>query len=140
MGNVIGVRNGNIVALYSHLSEFSVSLGEVIDVGMQIGLSGETGDACLVPHLHFELRDISKVDLKNMVFNPPFGKQCENYRDSFDYVVNNKNTNKTLNTLSVLYFGNEKYSENIKATNGMNTTDLNTVLINGTTLTIPNYN
>jgi len=27
MGNVIGVRNGNIVAIYAHLSEFCVDLG-----------------------------------------------------------------------------------------------------------------
>lgn len=99
MGNVIGVRNGNIVALYAHLSEFSVSLGEFIDVGYLIGLSGETGDACLTPHLHFELRDISKAGLKNMVFNPPFEKNCEDYRDTFEYVVNNKNTQKTLKTI-----------------------------------------
>ncbi len=139
MGNVIGVRNGNIVALYAHLSEFAVSLGEVVDVGYLIGLSGETGDACLSPHLHFELRDISKTGLRNMVFNPSFEKECENYKDTFTYVVNNKNTPKTLKTLSLLYFGSEKYCEVIKETNGMNTLDPNTELLDGTTITIPNY-
>ncbi len=140
MGNVIGVRNGNIVALYAHLSEFAVSLGEIIDISHLIGSSGDTGDACLSPHLHFELRDISKTGLKNMVFDPPFEKDCENYRESFEYVVNNKNTRKTLKTLSSLYFGSEKYCEVIKETDGMNTNDPDTPLLDGIAITIPNYN
>lgn len=74
-----------------------------------------------------------------MVFNPPFEKKCENYRDFFEYVVNNRNTQKTLKTLSTLYFGSEKYCEVIKETNGMNTLDPNTELLDGTTITIPNY-
>jgi murein DD-endopeptidase MepM/ murein hydrolase activator NlpD len=139
MGNVIGVRNGNIVALYAHLSEFAVSLGEIIYAGHLIGLSGETGNACLSLHLHFELRDISKSGLKNMVFNPFFEKECENYRDSFEYVVNNKNTPKTLKTLSLLYFGSEQYSAVIKEKNGMSTLDPDTPLLDGTAITIPNY-
>ena len=55
-------------------------------------------------------------------------------------VVNNKNTPKTLKTLSLLYFGSEKYCEVIKETNGMYTNDPDTPLLDGIVITIPNYN
>lgn len=139
MGNVIGIRNGNIVALYAHMSEFYVSLGDIVNMEQMLGLSGETGNACVTPHLHFELRDISKSGLKNMPFDPPFEKECNNHKNTFEYVVNNKNTQKNLKTLSLMYFGNEKYATLIKDTNDMKNTASNTPLLEGTRITIPNY-
>jgi len=138
MGNVIGIRNGNIVALYAHLSEFLVNLGNVVTTGQLIGLSGDTGDACIKPHLHFELRDISKNSLKEMVFNPPFEKEAHNHKEKFIYTVNNKNTNKTLAYLSIMYFGTENYWKELSEINNL---ELNkeTLIPQDTEIIIPNY-
>ncbi|MFJ2901104.1 peptidoglycan DD-metalloendopeptidase family protein [Streptomyces sp. NPDC087212] len=42
-------------AQYAHLSELSVSAGQTVTEGQQVGLSGATGNVT-GPHLHFEIR------------------------------------------------------------------------------------
>ncbi|MFJ6386166.1 peptidoglycan DD-metalloendopeptidase family protein [Streptomyces sp. NPDC091972] len=42
-------------AQYAHLSQLSVSAGQAVTAGQQIGLSGATGNVT-GPHLHFEIR------------------------------------------------------------------------------------
>jgi murein DD-endopeptidase MepM/ murein hydrolase activator NlpD len=42
-------------AQYAHLSSLSVSAGQTVTVGQQVGLSGATGNVT-GPHLHFEIR------------------------------------------------------------------------------------
>ncbi len=138
MGNVISVRNGNIVALYAHLSKFNIELGEVVETEQLIGMSGDSGDACGTPHLHFELRDISKKPLKNMIFEPLFKQECSQHKDSFTYIVNNTNTQKTLGNLAKLYFGNENNWEKIKEANSLNI-GKDDPLESEIELTIPNY-
>lgn len=138
MGNVVGVRNGNIVALYAHLNSINVELGQVVDTGGLIGLSGDTGSACLTPHLHFELRDVSKANLKEMVFDPPFNKEVPFYNEIFVYSVNNRNTPKNLKSLSKLYFGTENYWNVIKVANDLSA--LPEEIIKETIeITIPNF-
>jgi len=139
MGNVIGIRNGNIVALYAHLSRIDVQLGQIVDTGDLLGLSGATGDACPVPHLHFELRDITKPSLKEMVFEPKFEMDIDQFKETFEYVVNNKNTKKTLKTLSKLYFGTESFWKKIKLINKFEY-DGDAYLEDNAVISVPNYN
>jgi murein DD-endopeptidase MepM/ murein hydrolase activator NlpD len=138
MGNVVGIRNGNIVGLYAHLSGFSVELGQIVEVGELVGLSGDTGNTCSAPHLHFELRDISKGNLAEMVFEPKFGELIKQYRTTFTYTVNNTNTKKTLENLSKLFFGVEDYWGLIGKTNNLSEKP-DQVLSQGEKLIIPNY-
>ena len=139
MGNVIGIRNGNIVALYAHLSQIKVYLGQIVSAGELIGLSGATGKACPTPHLHFELRDITKPSLKEMVFEPTFENEISQYVENFTYTVNNRNTKKTLKSLSKLYFGTEDNWEKIKKINNFGIQG-DTYLKDNIKVIIPNYN
>jgi hypothetical protein len=50
-----GWDNEPLYTLYAHLSESMVEKGDYIEVGEQIGLSGNTG-MTTGPHLHFEVR------------------------------------------------------------------------------------
>jgi len=138
MGNVIGIRNGNIVALYAHLDRSLATLGDIVDEGTLIGVSGCTGETCLTPHFHFELRDITKGSLKEMVFDPPFGQEPDCFRNIFVYFVNNKNTKKTLKSLSKLYFGTDERWPLIKSVNTLDT-DGASLLEDDLKLIIPNY-
>ncbi|MFJ8714027.1 peptidoglycan DD-metalloendopeptidase family protein [Streptomyces violaceus] len=51
---VIQLEDGKY-AQYAHLSSLSVSAGQTVTAGQQIGLSGATGNVT-GPHLHFEIR------------------------------------------------------------------------------------
>jgi len=140
MGKVIAVRNGNIVALYAHLKKFNVKFGEVVKTKHLIGYSGNTGSACLEPHLHFELRNISKNTLPEMVFKPIFNKQIKQHEDSFIYKVNNKNTKKSLFSLSKLFFGDGNCWRVIQIHNPCLAKYRATqLLLEGTELIIPNF-
>ncbi|ARP73287.1 peptidase [Streptomyces pluripotens] len=55
-GNQVVIRlNDGYYAQYAHLSQLSVSAGQTVSEGQQIGLSGATGNVT-GPHLHFEIR------------------------------------------------------------------------------------
>ncbi|MFF9605255.1 peptidoglycan DD-metalloendopeptidase family protein [Streptomyces sp. NPDC014684] len=55
-GNQVVVRlNDGRYAQYAHLSQLSVSAGQTVTAGQQVGLSGATGNVT-GPHLHFEIR------------------------------------------------------------------------------------
>ncbi|MGW5429893.1 M23 family metallopeptidase [Streptomyces sp. NPDC004059] len=55
-GNQVVIRlNDRHYAQYGHLSQLSVTAGQTVTAGRQIGLSGATGNVT-GPHLHFEIR------------------------------------------------------------------------------------
>ncbi|MGE7389066.1 M23 family metallopeptidase [Streptomyces sp. NPDC004126] len=53
--NVVIRHNDGTYTQYGHMSSLSVSAGETVTPGQQIGLSGSTGNSS-GPHLHFEAR------------------------------------------------------------------------------------
>lgn len=139
MGNVVGTRYGNIVILYAHLSKPLVKLGQKVKIGDLIGLSGDTGKHCTHAHLHFEIRDITKSSLREMVFNPPFNNIIKELKNIFTYKVNNTNTIKTFEFLSIRYFGNKKYSKKISNLNKHLEIGLKERMPEGAIVKIPNY-
>ncbi len=54
-GNLVIVENGPWRTYYAHLSEIPVQVGQWVDAGEVIGLSGNTGNST-GPHLHYEVR------------------------------------------------------------------------------------
>ncbi|WP_386390774.1 M23 family metallopeptidase [Streptomyces palmae] len=55
-GNQVVIRHADgKYSQYAHLSSLSVSAGQTVTPGQQLGLSGATGNA-FGPHLHFEVR------------------------------------------------------------------------------------
>jgi murein DD-endopeptidase MepM/ murein hydrolase activator NlpD len=142
MGNVVGIRNGNTVAIYAHMSEVKISLGQILPSGVLIGLSGNTGKATKpdFPHLHFELRDIAQPTLLEMVFKPEFGLPIEQWSNTFSYKVNNESTVKNWRLLSLRYFGDENKWEVIRKNNSQ-LAKLNEVdqLPQGFEILIPNF-
>ena len=55
-GNIVLVDLGDgLEALYAHLAEIGVSVGDTVETGQKLGVAGCTG-YCTGTHLHFELR------------------------------------------------------------------------------------
>ena len=54
-GNLVIVQNGDWQTYYGHLSAFSVGVGQDLQTGTVLGLSGNTGWST-GPHLHYEVR------------------------------------------------------------------------------------
>lgn len=61
-GNLVVVENDGVQAFYGHLSQVNVQVGDRVDAGDLVGLTGNTGKST-GPHLHWEIRvDGTAVD------------------------------------------------------------------------------
>jgi murein DD-endopeptidase MepM/ murein hydrolase activator NlpD len=54
-GNLVIVQNGKYTTYYGHLSKVPVNVGDQVEAGDVIGISGSTGNST-GPHLHYEVR------------------------------------------------------------------------------------
>lgn len=54
---VVVLHDDGYASCYFHLDSYSVSKGDTVVQGEQIGVMGETGSGALGVHLHFEVRD-----------------------------------------------------------------------------------
>lgn len=52
---------------YMHLSNIELKLGDIVNAGQKIGISGQTGTRSTGPHLHFEVRCISPDGTKRAI-------------------------------------------------------------------------
>lgn len=59
-GNLVEIAFSGYTILLAHLSQINVALGDIVNVGDVIGLSGSTGNST-GPHIHYEVRQGSGV-------------------------------------------------------------------------------
>lgn len=68
-GNLVIVENGAYRTYYAHLSQIPVTVGQSVQAGSVIGLSGNTGNST-GPHLHYEVRiDGKPIDPTSITLN-----------------------------------------------------------------------
>ena len=61
-------ENGKKVQLYySHLSEINVKVGDIVNAGTSIGISGNSGTRTTGPHLHFSVKNINADDTSRSI-------------------------------------------------------------------------
>ena len=56
-GGTVVIENRGWQVLFAHLNATTVSKGQVVSAGSEVGLSGNTGEYTTGPHLHFEVRE-----------------------------------------------------------------------------------
>ena len=54
-GNLVIIENGPYRTYYAHLNEINVQVGDQVNAGAVLGLSGSTGNST-GPHVHYEVR------------------------------------------------------------------------------------
>lgn len=104
MGKVIRIRTGNLLHIYGHLDSFCKDFGDSVKEGELIAKSGDT--VCwTVPHLHFEIRDLSIWEVNERTFKPEFKEGYPiQYKKDFEYICNH---NEAIIDLAIKYYGKE---------------------------------
>ena len=64
-GNCVMIDHGDLVTLYGHLDEISVSAGQQVEMGDIVGTVGQTGQTA-APALHFEVRQDASEDSERL--------------------------------------------------------------------------
>ena len=114
MGKVLCIRYGNIQHMYGHLSKFLVEYGDWVEEGQLIALSGNTV-SWGHDHLHFELRDRSKDELKDRPIEPDFTVPVpKEFKETF---IIETTGNEAIIDLAIKFFGSEKGIEILRKTN-----------------------
>lgn len=75
-GNYVIVQNGGVETFYAHLSSLGVKTGQNITEGMQLGLSGSTGNST-GPHLHFGVKEDGQWVNPAGMFGSPVGAPAQ---------------------------------------------------------------
>lgn len=114
MGKVLRIRTGNLLHIYGHLDSFNKEFGDIVKEGELIARSGDT--VCwTVPHLHFEIRDLSIWEVKERPFKPEFKEDFPvQYKTEFEYICNH---NEAIIDLAIKYYGSEEGKNNLLANN-----------------------
>lgn len=61
-GNVVVINHGSgLFSQYAHLGRMDVRFGDTVEAGQPIGVIGETGSAYQRGHLHFGIRDTTRL-------------------------------------------------------------------------------
>ncbi len=70
-GNLVIVQNGPYETYYGHLSSVPVQVGQEVQAGSVIGISGSTGNST-GPHVHYEIRyNDQTIDPTQRTLNTP---------------------------------------------------------------------
>lgn len=70
-GNLVIVQNGAYKTYYAHLSSIPVQVGQQVQAGSVIGISGSTGNST-GPHVHYEIRlNGQPIDPATRTLNTP---------------------------------------------------------------------
>ena len=67
--HVVVQHSGGVYTLYAHLSAITVSVGQSVSAGQQVGRVGSTGNSG-GPHLHFEVRNHPTNFTPGVFINP----------------------------------------------------------------------
>lgn len=124
-------------ATYMHLNSSNVKVGDVVNAGQQLGISGNTGRST-GPHLHFEVKEYAQGDSKGKVIDPAqylneinvrsgYNVQYINRANGQDILADYKGTMQLNNPLDNYQLANVQMPENSLAAH-LNTDNPNEML------------
>lgn len=82
-------------ATYMHLNSSNVKVGDVVNAGQQLGVSGNSGRST-GPHLHFEVKEFAQGDTIGKTIDPAQYLNEINVRSGFNVEYINKNNGQDI--------------------------------------------